>query len=321
MHSKFILITGANGFIGSAICKALHQTNAVRAVVRGPVPPRLIDGVEYFSGSLSHDFEWGESLRDVSQIIHCAARVHVMNDKSLNPLAEFRRVNVEGTMRLARQAAKSGVKRFIYLSSIKVNGEFSRIDAPFEPDQKPSPVDPYGVSKNEAEQGLISLSSETGMEVVIIRPPLVYGPGVQANFRSMMIWLKRGLPLPFGAITNNRRSLIYLDNLVDLVVTCTKHPAAVNQIFLASDYHDLSTAELLNRLAMSLGRPAKLINVPLDLLTLGAKIVGGADLVDRLCGSLQVDISKTIDLLEWRPPVGLDEGFELTARCFMRNYD
>jgi nucleoside-diphosphate-sugar epimerase len=231
---------------------------------------------------------------------------------------EYRSVNVLGTLNLARQAAQAGVRRFIFLSSIKVNGDRTQLGFPFAPDQMSAPVDPYGVSKHEAEMGLRTLSKETGMEVVIIRSPLVYGPGVKANFLSIMNWLWRGIPLPLGGITKNRRSFIFLDNLVDMIITCITHPAAANQTFLVSDDEDLSTAELLNRMALALGRPAKLIRVSVALITLGAKLLGRADIAQRLCGSLQVDIKKTKDLLGWSPPVGVDEGLRQTATHFLK---
>jgi nucleoside-diphosphate-sugar epimerase len=257
-------------------------------------------------------------LAGVSVVIHCAARVHVMNEEATEPLAEFRRVNVAGTLRLARQAAEAGVRRFLFVSSIKVNGEHSQPGRPFTADQHPAPGDPYGVSKCEAETGLRALSQETGMEVVIIRPPLVYGPGVKANFLAMMRWLWRGVPLPLGGITDNRRSLVFLDNLVDLIVTCIDHPAAANQTFLVSDDEDLSTTALLRRMAAALGRPARLVPVPVGLITLGARMIGRPGVAQRLCGSLQVDIGKTKELLDWSPPVSVGEGLRRTAEHWLK---
>lgn len=241
-----------------------------------------------------------------------------MNEEAADPLAEFRRVNVEGTLRLAWQAAEAGVRRFVFVSSIKVNGEHSQPGQPFTADQTPAPGDPYGVSKMEAEQGLRVLARETGMEVVIIRPPLVYGPGVKANFLAMMRWLQRGVPLPLGGVTENRRSLVFLDNLIDLIVTCIDHPAAANQTFLVSDDEDLSTAALLRRMAAALGRPARLIPVPAGLITLGARLIGRPGIAQRLCGSLQVDIGKTKSLLGWVPPVSVDEGLRRTAEHWLK---
>ena len=248
--------------------------------------------------------------------MHLAARVHVMNDKSSDPLAEFRRVNVEGTAALARQAAVAGVRRFVFLSSVKVNGEFTKPGHPFTADDVPSPEDPYGVSKHEAEQLLRKIAIETGMEVVIIRPPLVYGPGVKANFESMMRWLARGVPLPLAAVTQNRRSLVALNNLVDLIVTCLNHPAAANQTFLVSDGEDLSTTQLLKRMGAAIGQPARLFYLPPALLKLGATIINKPGIYQRLCGSLQLDIAKTRQLLGWIPPVSVDEGLRRAAEGF-----
>ena len=248
--------------------------------------------------------------------MHLAARVHVMNDKSPDPLAEFRRVNVEGTAALARQAAAEGVKRFVFLSSVKVNGEFTEAGQPFIANDVPAPEDPYGVSKHEAEQLLRQIAAETGMEVVIIRPPLVYGPGVKANFESMMRWLARGAPLPLAAVTQNRRSLVALDNLVDLIVSCLHHPAAANQTFLVSDGEDISTAELLKRMGAAMGKPARLFYVTPALLKLRASLLNRPGIYQRLCYSLQLDIAKTRQLLGWIPPVSLDEGLRRAAEGF-----
>lgn len=275
------------------------------------------DGAEtVVIGSLSSETDWTAALRNVDQIVHLAARVHVMNDKCSDPLAEFRRVNVEGTVALARQAAVAGVRRFVFLSSVKVNGEFTKPGHPFTADAVPAPEDPYGVSKYEAEQLLRQIAAETGMEVVIIRPPLVYGPGVKANFESMRRWLARGVPLPLAAVTNNRRSLVALDNLVNVIVTCLNHPAAANQTFLVSDGEDLSTAELLKRMSAAMGKPARLFYLPPTLLKLGANVLNRPGIYQRLCGSLQLDIAKTRQLLGWTPPMSLDEGLRRAAEGF-----
>ncbi len=231
-------------------------------------------------------------------------------------MAAFRSVNVEGTANLARQAAATGVRRFVFLSSVKVNGEFTETGQPFTADDAPAPKDPYGVSKYEAEKLLRKIAAETGMEVVIIRPPLVYGPGVKANFESMMRWLMRGVPLPLAAMTNNRRSLVALDNLVDLIVTCLNHPAAANQTFLVSDGEDLSSAQLLKRMGAAMGHPAHLFYMPPALLKLGASVLNKPGIYQRLCGSLQLDIAKTRQLLGWIPPVSVDEGLRRAAEGF-----
>ena len=307
------LVTGANGFVGSALCARLRKDGvSVRGAVRSLNSKP--DGAEAFAiGSLSAETNWTAALRNVEQVVHLAARVHVMNDKSPDPLTEFRRVNVEGTACLARQAAVAGVRRFVFLSSIKVNGEFTEAGQSFTADDEPAPEDPYGISKHEGEQLLRQIAAETGMEVVIIRPPLVYGPGVKANFESMMRWLARGLPLPLAAVTQNRRSLVALDNLVDLIVTCLNHPAAANQTFLVSDGEDLSTAELLKRMGAAMGKPARLFYLPPTLLKLGASVLKRPGIYQRLCGSLQLDIAKTRQLLDWTPPVSVDEGLRRAA--------
>jgi len=235
-----------------------------------------------------------------------------MKEEVTDPLAEYRRVNVDGTLNLARYAVEAGVKRFVFISSIKVNGEQIAPGRPFTCDDTPTPKDPYAISKLEAEQGLQQIALETGMEVVIIRPPLVYGPGVKGNFASMIKLVEKGLPLPFGAI-DNRRSLVGLDNLVDLIITCIDHPNAANQVFLVSDGEDLSTSGLLRRVAKAMGKPSRLIPVPAGLLQLGATVLGKKAIGQRLLGSLQVDISSTRERLDWTPPVSVDEGLR---RCF-----
>lgn len=313
-----VLLTGASGFVGSAVQARLltDPQFAVRAVYRQlPAQPSPRLEVCQVSG-LDPDTDWQVPLEGVGVVIHCAARVHVMNEREADPLAAFRRANVQGTLRLAEQAAQSGVRRFIYLSSIKVNGEGTPLGRPYTAEDQPAPLDPYGVSKLEAEQALQALAAKTGMDVVIIRPVLVYGPGVKANFRSMMGWLNKGVPLPLGAITN-KRSLVALDNLVDLIVTCLHHPAAANQVFLVSDDEDLSTSDLLRRMARALGRPARLLPLPMWLLSGTAQLLGKKALSQRLCGSLQVDIGKTKALLAWTPAISVDGALAKTAKDFL----
>lgn len=299
-----VLVTGANGFVGRALSDRLESMGCqvTRVVRRGCLPN------EIQVGDIGPMTDWRAALDGCDSIVHLAARVHVMHDTATNPMAEFRRVNVEGTLHLARQAATKGVRRFVFLSSIKVNGESSLPDHPFTAEDLPAPQDCYAISKREAEDGLRALAADTGMEVVIVRPPLVYGPGVKANFAALMCWVARGLPLPLGAATCNRRSLLALDNLVDLLITCINHPTAANQTFLVSDGEDLSTTDLLRRMGRAMGKPARLLPVPLALLRLGATLVRKPDIYQRLCGSLQIDITKTCQLLDWRPPVGVDEG-------------
>lgn len=274
-------------------------------------------GVEVVQGTdLRRDFDWRPALLRCEAVVHTAARVHLMRDSALEPLTEFRRVNVDGTLLLARQAAEAGVRRFVFLSSIKVNGERTQSRYPFTADDIPAPEDDYGRSKYEAEETLREVGATSGMEVVNIRPVLVYGPGVKANFLAMMRWVAQGIPLPFGGI-QNRRSLVGLDNLVDLVSTCLTHPAAGNQTFLVSDGEDLSTSQLLQRTGMALNHPARLIQVPRALLEAGATLVGKRNVARRLLESLQVDISKTQRLLNWIPPMSVEEGLRSTAQWFL----
>lgn len=309
-----VLVTGANGFVGSAVVRRLVEVaKPVRPCIRSSQATTIIFNQPCITvADLSGATDWRNALRDVAEVVHSAARVHVMNEMVTDPLPEFRKVNVEGTLNLARQAAVAGVRRFVFISSIKVNGEVTELGRPYTADDVPAPIDPYGISKLEAEQGLLRLAAETEMEVSIIRPVLVYGPGVRANFLSMMKWLKKGIPLPLGAV-NNKRSLVALDNLVDLVITCLDHPAAANQVFLVSDGDDISTTELLCRMGNALGKPAQLLPIPVSWLTLLATLIGKRDVAQRLCGSLQVDISKTRHLLDWQPPLSVDLGLKRAA--------
>ena len=314
-----ILVTGATGFVGRTFVDLVvsQGKHSVRVALRRECPPWPETVERAYVKDLAPDNDWAKSLDGVMVVVHTAARVHVMQDKSSSPLTEFRRINVQGTLNLARQAAAAGVRRFVFISSIKVNGELTQLGSPFTADDVPAPLDAYGVSKMEAEQGLRDIAAQTGMEVVIVRPPLVYGPGVKANFAAMMRWLRRGLPLPLGAI-HNQRSLIALDNLVDLIVTCLAHPAAANQTFLVSDGEDVSTTELLRRMGQAMGHPARLIPVPASWLKLAASMVGKKDVAQRLCGYLQVDITKTRQLLGWAPPASVDQGLKKAAEGYLR---
>lgn len=315
-----ILVTGATGFVGGALVRRLADDPAfsgVVAVVRRKAEPSPQRGKQLQVGDLLPTTDWSAALQGVDALVHCAARVHVMQDDAAVPLDAYRLVNVEGTLNLASQAAQAGVRRFVFVSSIKVNGEATLRGESFSADDEPAPLDPYGVSKLEAEQGLRELEAQTGMEVVIVRPPLVYGPGVKANFASMMRWVARGVPLPLGSI-HNSRSMVALNNLVDLLVTCLKHPAAAGQTFLASDGEDVSTTELLRRTAQAMGIKAFLLPVPAFLLELGAALLGKRAVVQRLCGSLQVDIEKTRRLLDWNPPLTLDQGLKKAVEGMKR---
>ena len=313
-----ILVTGASGFVGRGLLAELSRRGmAVRGAVRRP-PARPLDGATYTSGTeLSPGSNWEPALAGVETVIHAAARVHVMNDSVRDPLAEFRRINVAGTSNLAIQAAAAGVRRFVFISSIKVNGERTVEGRPFVSADEPSPVDPYGISKWEAEIELRRIAAATGLEVAIIRPVLVYGPGVKANVEAMMRWLQRGVPLPLGAI-HNKRSLVALGNLVDLVITCATHPRAAGETFLVSDGEDLSTTALLQRMAAALGVSSRLIPVPASLLRLATRVLGREDLGRRLFESLQVDITHTRERLNWTPPLSMSDALRETASEFLR---
>jgi len=309
-----ILLTGGTGFVGMALFDALKNKN-VRCL--GRQKPSKIANTSFYQSEINASTDFEVALQDTNVLIHCAARVHIMDDSAVNPLEAFREVNTYGTLNLARQAADAGVKRFIFISSIKVNGESTEPDFPFRPDEKFVPTDPYGLSKYEAEVGLRELAEKTSMEVVIIRPPLVYGPGVKANFASMMKWVNKGVPLPLGGIKGNKRSLVSVDNLVDLIVTCIDHPNAASQTFMVSDDDDVSTSQLLANMATALVVPNRLLPIPSKWFTFAAKLIGKPAIAKRLCGSLQVDISKTKEMLNWRPPCSSAESMKNTADAFL----
>jgi nucleoside-diphosphate-sugar epimerase len=308
-----VLLTGASGFVGGAVLLAAKSRGLpIRSVFRRDTS--VAEGEAVTIATLAHDTDWRLAVASIDVVVHCAARAHAMHDTESDPCLAFRTVNVGGTLSLARQSAAAGVKRFIFLSSIKVNGEETQRGCKYTADDVATPEDAYGVSKAEAEAGLRLLSHQTGMEVVIIRPPLVYGPGMKGNFSSLMTWVASGLPLPLGSVTANRRSFVGLDNLVDLILTCIDHPSAANQTFLVSDNEDLSTAELLRRIGRALNRPARLIPVSVRILNFTIRLLGKRAIARRLLGSLQVDISKTCALLDWKPPVSVDEGLLKAAR-------
>lgn len=309
-----ILLTGATGFVGSAVLNRLRNVPGYRVVsaVRSSAVYAAGNTETVVVGNIDRSTDYSTAIAGVDVVIHIAARAHIMRDEVAEPLEEYRKVNVEGTLNLALQAAEAGVHRFIFISSIKVNGEQTSEGKPFTAENHPAPEDAYGISKMEAEQGLQALSAEAGLELVIIRPPLVYGPGVKGNFASMIRLVQKGIPLPFGAV-HNKRSLVGVDNLVDLIVRCIDHPAAANQVFLAGDGEDVSTTELLRRVGLAMGKPTRLVPIPAGILQFGATLVGKKAMAQRLLGSLQVDISKTCEMLDWKPPYTVDEGLR---RCF-----
>lgn len=313
------LITGANGFIGSALREKLRAEpdHQVVSVVRRAGAGLSSSGEHYVVDLCTETLPQG-SLVAVDVVVHTAARVHVMHDRAADPLTESRRMNRDATLRLAQQAASEGVKRFVFVSTAKVHGEASAPGQVFSELDAPAPEDPYAVSKLEAEKGLQELGLRYGMEIVIVRPPLVYGPGVKANFHTMMRWVQRGIPLPLGAV-HNQRSLVGLDNLVDLIAVCLRHPAAANQVFLAADGEDVSTTQLLRLLAEEMHRPARLLPVPMGALLLGGKLLGKAPVVQRLCGNFQVSPDKARKLLGWQPPVDFRQGLARTVRKFLEN--
>ncbi|MDM9654043.1 SDR family oxidoreductase [Pseudomonas wenzhouensis] len=291
-----VLLTGSTGFIGSALLAELKKLPEFRVVcaVRSAVSPASDDVVVV--GNIDGATDYSAALNGVDVVVHAAARAHIMRDEVSDPLAEYRKVNVEGTLNLAKQAVAAGVKRFVYISSVKVNGESTTGLSAFTEEDSAKPEDPYGVSKQEAEEGLRLLAQETGLEVVIIRPPLVYGPGVKANFLSLLKLSATGLPLPFSSVNNNR-SMVYVGNLVDLIVRCIDRPAAANQTFLVSDGEDVSLRKLVTYIRLCLGRSPRLLQVPVGLFKLAGALTGKLGIVDRLVGDLQVDSSKVRTLL------------------------
>lgn len=299
-----ILVTGSNGFIGGAVASALLRTGLLVRMTQ-----RSLDSISRYSLDLTYLGDWSAALQGCQCVVHCAARVHQMNDLAADPLTEFRQINTAGTLHLARQAAQAGVRRFIFLSSIKVNGEATLPGDAFDEAVISPPVDPYGLSKYEAEQGLLQIAKKTGMEVVILRLPLVYGPGVKGNFAQMLRWVRWGLPLPFASI-QNLRSFLGVDNLCDVVTLCLFHPAAANQVFVLSDGEDVTTPQLLRLLAAASGSASRLFPFPVRVLTFLANWCGLGSKVERLTGSLQVDSRKIQQHLNWVPQYSLIDGLQ-----------
>lgn len=313
---KRFLITGANGFVGKPLCAELSKRgDAVTAAVRSP--SSVVDAGSVVVGAIDGHTDWSNALRDVDVVIHLAARVHVMKDDAADPLAEFLKVNLHGTENLARQAAQAGVKRLVYVSSIKVNGEGTAENQPYSESDQANPQDPYGISKWRAEQALQRIAQETGLEVVMVRPTLVYGAGVKGNFISLMTAIDKGIPLPLAG-AKNLRSLLYVGNLVDALIACATLSAAAGQTYLLSDNEDISTAMLVEKIASALGRKSRSFYFPPGLLRVAAGVLGRSAQVDRLFGSLQVSNQKIRNELNWHPPFTVEQGLRATADWYNR---
>ena len=305
-----VVVTGAGGFVGRALISHLitdgYEVVPIVRTAQGLANERVIDDIE--------SADWLEILFGADAVVHLAARVHMMHDRAPDPLAEFRRVNVDGTRILAEAASRAGVRRFLFLSSIKVNGEFTQSNKPFRPTDPPRAIDSYGLSKQEAEAALFEVARSGPMTVTIVRPPLIYGPGMKGNLRALVTALRHGIPLPFGRITQNRRSLVGVGNLTSLISVALRHPAASNSVFLVADGEDLSTAALVRALAAAIGRKPRLLPVPASLIRVVAGLVGRHAAADRLVGNLQVDIIETRAKLGWSPPVPLEAGLRAAVR-------
>ena len=315
-----VLITGATGFVGKTVAKTLVQGGiTVRAAVHRSIAESHLTGLDAVAvGDLSATTDWAAALKDIDVVVHLAGRAHVLKEDATDPLAECRRVNRDATLNLARKAAAAGVKRFVFVSTVKVNGEGR--EAPYTTLDLPHPRDAYAVSKWEAEQGLHEIAVQTGLEVVILRPPLIYGPGVKANFLRLLQAVDRGVPLPLGA-ANNRRSLLYVENFASALLACLTHPEAAGKTYFVRDGEDTSSAELVRRLARALGRSARLLPVPPALLRMAGATLGKGAAIDRLLGSLTVDDSPLRRELGWTPPFTLDEGLAATARWYRQRRD
>jgi UDP-glucose 4-epimerase len=315
---NMILVTGATGFVGKALIEKLRSTNVNFKKVIRSTSSNISDSNSILVDSIDSTTDWSDKLNNIDCIIHCAARVHVMNDNDSDPLEAFREVNLRGTLNLAKSATTAGVKRFVFISSIKVNGESTTGNVPYKSSDVSQPEDPYGISKAEAEQELLALGADTGMGIVIIRPPLVYGPGVKANFAAICKLAVKGIPLPFSLIKSNKRSMVYVENLVNLICECITNKNAVNEVFLVSDNDDLSLAQLIKGLSKAAGKDGFMLPVPALLFELVGKVTGKTAVIDRLCGSLQVDINHTCNTLNWQPPFTVEQGFAETVKNFKK---
>ncbi|EJG1648732.1 SDR family oxidoreductase [Vibrio parahaemolyticus] len=312
-----ILITGSNGFLGKKIVEKIGYEKC-QLLDRGAINKNSNKFV-YFKANINAYEDYTCALKGCEVVVHCAARVHSMKNNSEESTSEYYEVNTKGTLNLARQAANAGVRRFIFISSIKVNGEETRPSEPFTSSSPHCPADDYGCSKSEAEHKLFQLAKELPIEIVVIRPTLVYGPGVKGNFASLLNLVSKNIPLPFGSITDNRRSLVSVENLVDLIVTCIDHPRASNQVFLVSDDNDVSTADIVSEISLALQVSSHQLRIPISCYRILGKMLNKSDVVDRLIGSLQVDITHTKDTLGWVPPQSLQEGFKQTALAFLQS--
>ncbi|CAK1930757.1 UDP-glucose 4-epimerase family protein [Vibrio crassostreae] len=312
-----LLVTGSTGFVGARVVELAEARDwEVVSVVRqsSRTQPNC-----FRVSSIGAETDWFDAFEGVDCVVHCAARVHQMNESEQDALAAYRDINTLGTLNLAKQAAEAGVKRFVFVSSIKVNGEFTEPGSAFLPNLDNIPKDLYGLSKYEAEVELTKLSKETGLEVVIVRPPLVYGPGVKANFLSMMRMVEKGIPLPFGAI-HNKRSLVYVDNLSSLILTCCEHPLAPGYTFLASDDHDVSTTQLMQTIALSMNKTPRLLPIPMSWIQLVASVLKKQHIAQRICGSLQVETRLTKEILGWKPPVNFEQGIKRTVEAYLKSH-
>jgi nucleoside-diphosphate-sugar epimerase len=314
-----ILVTGANGFVGLPLSEHLIASgHQVVGAVRSHDSLTVVNSKMYLKeiGDIDEITDWKNCLDGVECVVHLANRAHVTNEQSSNLLALYRKVNTEGTLNLVRQAVASGVKRFIYISSIKVNGESTLPGKALTCNDQHIPVDPYGLSKYESELGLKLIAEQTGLEVVVIRPPLIYGPGVKANFLKMMQWVEKGIPLPLGAI-QNQRSMLGIDNLINFIELCLTHPDAIGQTFLVSDDHDVSTTELLKEIAAAMHRPSRLLSIPQFFIEKLLILLGQRHISERLCGSLQLDISLAKTLISWKPPHTFRDQLSKTALDYL----
>ena len=308
-----VLTTGSTGFVGKSLLSALDAKRYLISTTRRAHSDCDSCFDSHVVNNIDASTNWSPALNGADAVIHLAARVHIMRDTTRDQLAAFRQVNMDGTLNLARQAAAIGVRRFIFLSTIGVNGNSTPLGTAFSENDAPHPHDPYSVSKYEAEVGLRAISKSTGMETVIIRPTLVHGRKAPGNFGRLTRLVAKGLPLPLASI-NNRRSLVGIDNLVNFIVTCLEHPSAANETFLVSDGEDLSTPDLIRRMARAMNCPARLVPVPESVLMAAAAMLGRRDMAQRLCGSLQVNISKARALLDWKPPISVDEGLRRAVK-------